>query len=89
MANYYYEAYHNRSMVYNSLEEYDKALADINRAIDLNATDDPLYYARGMIHENMKNIDQALSDYDSGLINNNPIVFFLCKYTHIQTSGNK
>ncbi|MCX7696492.1 MAG: hypothetical protein N2Z72_02220 [Bacteroidales bacterium] len=44
------QLYHKRSLIYLSLNEYEKALNDINMAINLNSNSDDYYYAKSMIY---------------------------------------
>lgn len=42
--------YHKRALIYLSLNEFEKALNDINKAINLNGNTDDYFYTRSMIY---------------------------------------
>ena len=57
-------AYKNRGNYYARVtEEYDKALADFNKYIEINPTEPLIYSNRGNLHGLMGNYDLALKDY--------------------------
>jgi tetratricopeptide (TPR) repeat protein len=56
-----------RSKTYRLLKEYDLALNDINKAIEMNPDSAEQYYQRGFIYIKKKQYDQAIRDFDSAL----------------------
>lgn len=56
------DAYHKRGDTYDEKEEYDKAVADYNKAIELNPNDADAYYNRGVIYGDKGEIDKAVGD---------------------------
>jgi len=65
-------AYNNRGQVYILQQEHDKALADLNRAIELALsyhdfnTLKQSYTQRGILHKLKKQDDQAFADFEQG-----------------------
>jgi tetratricopeptide (TPR) repeat protein len=57
------EAYNWRGMAYDDLGDGDKAMADFNQAIQLNAAYADAYNNRGEIYRKKNQFPQALSDY--------------------------
>lgn len=56
-------AYTNRGAVYRRLGQHDEALADYDRAIQLDATDSIAYRNRGNLLLNQEQYEKALADY--------------------------
>ena len=52
----------NRGVAYEKLEQYDNALADHHRSVELNPHH-LSYYNRGVIYEKKELFDEAISDY--------------------------
>jgi tetratricopeptide (TPR) repeat protein len=57
------EAYNWRGMAYDDLGEDDKAMADFNQAIQLNAAYADAYNNRGELYRKKNQLQQALDDY--------------------------
>jgi len=51
---------------YNA-KEYQKALTDYDRAIQLDPQDADAYYNRGLVYYNLKEYQKAIADYDRAL----------------------
>jgi tetratricopeptide (TPR) repeat protein len=63
-----YDGYWYRGIVRIQRGEYDLALADLNKAIEINPITEPdLYYYRGMIYYNMNNYERAVEDYSRAI----------------------
>jgi len=60
-------AYNNRGNVYQYLEQYDKAISDYNKAIELNPNYAKAYNNRGVAYDDLKQYDKAISDYTKAL----------------------
>ncbi len=56
-------AYKNRGDAYLDLEEYEKAIADYNRAINLNIHDADVYYNRGQVLLEIGDKQLAIMDF--------------------------
>ena len=56
-------AYGNRCIAYKDKEQYDRAMVDCNRAIELDPRDDHAYNTRGAIYHLTKKYDQAIEQY--------------------------
>jgi len=63
-------AWASRSTVYFRANQFDKALADLNKAIELNPNYTVALQNRGIIHHRMKNYDAALADFNRILASN-------------------
>ncbi len=57
-------AYVNRGSAYLYLEQYDRALADFNKAIGLNPQVVEAYYNRGIIYRIQGKIAEAIADFE-------------------------
>ena len=57
------QAYSNRGVAYNNKGEYNRAIADLTRAIELNPDYAEPYHNRGNIYRERGEFDQAIKDY--------------------------
>ena len=55
-------AYYNRAQCYQFLKEYNKAIADYSKSIELNDKHN-IYCERGYCYEELKEYDKAITDY--------------------------
>ena len=55
--------YNNRGITYRTLKRYDEALADFNRAIELDPTFSAAFSNRGITYHTLQRYDDALADY--------------------------
>ena len=46
---------------------YQGAIADFSRAIEINAQDDDAYYNRGVVKDKLKNYQGAIADYSKAI----------------------
>jgi tetratricopeptide (TPR) repeat protein len=53
---------HKLGDTYDEKEEYDKAIADYNKAIELNPNDADAYYNRGVIYGDKGEVDKAVCE---------------------------
>lgn len=66
-------AYSNRSLAYDHLKQYAKALADLNKAIELDPKNASAYNNRGLHYANHgtggagAGVDAALADYNKAI----------------------
>ena len=58
----YSEFYYNRGLSYDELGQYEQAIYDYNKAIELNSNNSDVYFRRGLIYAMFKNFDKALVD---------------------------
>jgi tetratricopeptide (TPR) repeat protein len=56
------EAYNNRGSAYIELGEYEKAIADYTKSIELDPTNIILYYDRSMAYNRTGEWDKAIAD---------------------------
>ena len=54
----------NRGYAYNETGDYDKAIADCDKAIELDPEDATAYRSRGDAYEEKGDYDKAIKDYD-------------------------
>jgi len=63
-------AYHNRAIVYHRLKDYDRALSDVNKALDIDPHMPLAHYRRGLLYAVMGDDDKALADFSREIENN-------------------
>ncbi|MEP6903713.1 MAG: TonB family protein [Actinomycetota bacterium] len=56
--------YQNRANANFVMGEYDTAITDYNKAIELNAKDPAIYFSRALAHFNNKSFNLAIADFD-------------------------
>ncbi len=61
------DAYFESGNVHFKKGEYDRAIADYNRALDINSRHTDAYYHRGYIYHLKGEYDKALSDYNHAI----------------------
>lgn len=59
--------YFLRAKAHHQLDEYDKAIADVSRAIDLEPTIEVLFSNRADLYYRLKEFSKAIQDYDGAL----------------------
>lgn len=60
-------AYVNRGNAYNALRDIDHALADYDKAIEIESDYSPAYYNRGIAHFEQGDLILAIADYDKAI----------------------
>jgi tetratricopeptide (TPR) repeat protein len=60
-------AYNNRGNAYDYKGQYDQAISDYTKAIEINPKYGLAYYNRGIAHNNKGQYDQVISDYTKAL----------------------
>ena len=62
----YVEAYCNRGIAYSDLKEYERAIQDFDKTVELNPNYAKAYFNRGIvcIESKVKKYEQALQDFD-------------------------
>lgn len=56
--------YQNRANAKFVMGEYDEAIADYSKAIELNSKESTIFLSRGIAYYNKKSFNQAISDFD-------------------------
>ena len=64
------QAYHNRGNAYYFKGEYDRAIADYDKTIELNPNEAQTYYNRGNAYYSKGAYDRAITDYNNAIILN-------------------
>lgn len=59
-------AYYNRAKVYEELNLLNEAIADINKAIELNNNSD-YYLSRALIYKSLKKTEESLRDFNKAI----------------------
>jgi tetratricopeptide (TPR) repeat protein len=57
------EAYYNRGKAYKKNGQYDKAISDFTKAIEINPRHAGAYYTRGVVYYYKKDYEKALDDF--------------------------
>ncbi|MEE8075142.1 MAG: tetratricopeptide repeat protein, partial [Candidatus Binatia bacterium] len=60
-------AYNNRGNAYTRKGQYDQAISDFNKALEINPRDAKAYNDRGVSYARKGQYDQAVSDYNKAL----------------------
>ena len=61
------DAYYNRGDAYSEIGEYEKAVADYNKAIQVDPNDADAYYNRGCTYGEMGEYDKAIADFNKAI----------------------
>ena len=61
------EFYNNRGMAYDKEGQYDQAILDYNKALNINPRYAEAYNNRGVIYRKKGQLDRAISDYNKAL----------------------
>jgi tetratricopeptide (TPR) repeat protein len=59
--------YYSRGMAYRSKGDFDRAISDFNKVIDLKPREATGYYSRGMAYQGKGDFDQAISDFNKAI----------------------
>ena len=59
--------YSNRGDAYFQKKQFDKALSDHSKAIEINDKEALAYYRRGAVYVQMKDLDRAIADYSASI----------------------
>ncbi len=70
----YFMGYFARACAWDSKKEYDKAIDDYTKAIELNPDSADAYYNRGLAWQNKKENEKAIADYEKAIINYNKAI---------------
>jgi len=60
--DFYFNYYYNRGVLYGYLSQWDKAIADYTKAIEINPRHDLAWGNRGVCYSDLGNLDNAVSD---------------------------
>ena len=59
-----YMAYNNRGLEYYHKGDFDKAINDYSKVIEIKSTFPPIYNNRGIVYNDMGEYDKAINDYN-------------------------
>jgi tetratricopeptide (TPR) repeat protein len=59
--------YNNRGIAYGEKGQYDRAISEFNRAIEINPMDNKAYNNRGIVYRFQGQYDQAISDFNKAI----------------------
>ncbi len=65
-----YKVYLNRGVAYTNLQEYELALADYRKSIELEPGNAAAYHSRGMLNYQLRDYSAAVSDFRQALLFN-------------------
>jgi tetratricopeptide (TPR) repeat protein len=70
--------YLNRGVAYFNLEELEKALGDLNKAIEIDPKNASAYHSRGLIYYEQADYENAVKDFlkSSDYSPNNPVTYY-------------
>jgi tetratricopeptide (TPR) repeat protein/ABC-type multidrug transport system permease subunit len=70
-------AYYNRGQSYQSKKEYNRAIADFTKAIELDPRDPDYFLGRALAHQSAQDHDRAIADFTMAIVRdaNNPDLF--------------
>jgi tetratricopeptide (TPR) repeat protein len=73
-----YKVYLNRAIANTNLQEYELAINDLTKSIELNNENASAYHSRGMVYYELKEYDMAVKDFSQAisLSQDNPVTFF-------------
>ena len=57
----------NRAVAFRKRGGLKRALADLNRAVEIAADQAPIYANRGIVYQLMDEVDQALADFNRAI----------------------
>jgi tetratricopeptide (TPR) repeat protein len=60
-------AYNNRCKAYNDMGNHDRAIADCNKALQLDPNFGAVYYNRGIAYDGKGDRDHAIADYTEAI----------------------
>ena len=60
-------AFHNRGISYDKKGQYEAAIADFTRVLELDATNANAFFNRGSTHDSIGAYDKAIADYTRAL----------------------
>jgi len=78
----------NRGIAYSGKGQHDQAVADFNKALEINPKDASAYYNRGMAYGEKNQLDQTIADFNKAVeinpsygraYNNRAIIYYLKK----------
>lgn len=58
-----YDSYNNRGLLRMSIEDYDGAIYDFNKAIAINSKPESAYFNRGLCYFQKKQFEKAIADF--------------------------
>ncbi len=61
------EVYCSRGVAYAKSRDYDRAIADYDKAIDLDPKNAKAYYQRGYVYDIKGERDRAMADYNQAM----------------------
>jgi len=67
MANKNALVYYNRGLTYIGRGDFDQAISDYTKAIELDPNLAEAYVSRGIVHARKSNLDKAISDYTKAI----------------------
>ena len=62
------DAYNSRGITYGSKGQYDQAISDYNKALEIDPSDALAYSNRGNAYDDKGQYDQAISDHNKALL---------------------
>ena len=73
-----YKVYLNRGVAYLNIKDYDLAMDDLTKSIELNGTNASAYHSRGMVYYDLEDYKMAVDNFTRAieLSQDNPVTFF-------------
>jgi tetratricopeptide (TPR) repeat protein len=81
-----YRIHLNKGLSHMRLEEYETALEEMDKAIELNKKEAIVYHSRGMVYYAMRFYDEAVADFSKSIeiYSNNPETLFNLGMAHFR-----
>jgi tetratricopeptide (TPR) repeat protein len=73
-----YKVHLNRGVTYLNLKDYDLAIEDLTKSIELNNANASAYHSKGMVYYELEDYSQAVDNFTRAieLSQDNPVTFF-------------
>lgn len=74
----FYKVYLNRAVANTNLQEFELAIEDLTKSIELNDKNASAYHSRGMVYYELKDYNLAVNDFKQAinLSHENPVTYF-------------
>ena len=78
-----YKYYRSRGVAYRNLGNYQQAIEDFNKAIELSQIDGTPYYYRGIAKSNLNLLNDAVEDFTDAILRKLKKSIAILTYRHL------